>query len=135
MVEQTLEERYRALCMLMLVFRYGYYVRSKIIISEDQYNVFEHLLEVFEEKFPDIQHPGSPTQTVGSDRPEDYPRSVVRMWYRHEETGCLAHWATDIDTLMRSVRAFMEGAFGGEDEGEITKVLPARGKGQSRGRK
>lgn len=133
MTKQTLEERYRSLCMLMLVFRYGYYVRSRTIISEDQYNLFEYLLEVFEEKFPGVRHPKSPTQTVGSDDPKDYPRSVDITWHQHEETGCLAHWATDIDMLICGAWLFMEEE--SSDEGEITKVLPARGKGRSRGRK
>lgn len=126
--EQTLEERYRSLCMLMLVFRYGYYVRNTSIISEDQYNLFEHLLEAFEEKFPGVRHPKSPTQTVGSDDPGDYPRSVIRMWHEHEVTGCMAHWVADIDTLVRSVKTFMEGA----PRGKRAKALPARGKGKSR---
>lgn len=107
--EPSVEERYRALCMLMLVFRYGYYVRAQIIISEAQYNAFDQLLRDFEEAFPGIRHPKSPTQTVGSDNPEGYPPSVVCSWHEHEATGWLAHWATDIDELICSTRIFLEG--------------------------
>ncbi|KKM74949.1 hypothetical protein LCGC14_1395110 [marine sediment metagenome] len=107
--ERSVEERYRALCMLMLVFRYGYYARAKIIISEAQYNAFDQLLRDFEKVFPGIQYPKSPTQTVGSDNWRDYPRSVICSWHEHEETGWLAHWAMDIDELIDSSRAFLKG--------------------------
>ncbi len=106
---RTPEERYRALCMLMLVFRYGYYVRSKHIITEGQYNAFDGVLKDFEATFPELVHPKSPTQTVGSDRPEHYPRSVVNTWEAHEETGGIAHWAVDLDSLLLRTMAFLEG--------------------------
>jgi hypothetical protein len=50
------------------------------------------------------------------------------MWHEHEATGCMAHWATDIDALVRKVKAFMEGA----PRGKRAKALPTRGKGKSR---
>ncbi len=103
------EEHYRALCLRMLIFRFGYYVRGQIIISEKQYNVFHALIVTFEKRFPQILHPESPTQTVGSDRPADYPQAIVAVWMEHERTGSLSRWATEIDELIKRERKFLKG--------------------------
>lgn len=73
----TLEEQYRRACMVVLAHRYLYYVISAPIISDAEYDRLERELRAFETRHPELLHPKSPTQCPGSERHDDYPRSVI----------------------------------------------------------
>lgn len=75
----TLEERYRMLCMRLILARYAYYVLAQPMMTDAEYDKLEDGLRTFEAKMPSLLHPKSPTQVPGSDLPSTYPQSV--RWY------------------------------------------------------
>lgn len=77
----TKEEIYRHKCMQLLKFRYCYYVLNNPLISDTEYDNIEHELEEHEKKQPELVHEKSPTKVPGSNRAEDYPRSI-RMLFK-----------------------------------------------------
>lgn len=72
----TLEERYRMLCMKLVLARYAYYVLAQPIMDDAEYDHLEDGLKAFEAKMPQMRHPQSPTQIPGSDLPQTYPQSI-----------------------------------------------------------
>ncbi len=72
----TIEEKYRLLCMKLIVARYAYYVLAVEVMTDAEYDALEDGLRKFEAAMPALVHPKSPTQVPGSDRSEDYPQSV-----------------------------------------------------------
>lgn len=72
----SLEERYRMLCMRLILARYAYYVLAQPMMEDAEYDRLEDGLKAFEEKMPHLRHPKSPTQVPGSDLAHTYPQSV-----------------------------------------------------------
>ena len=72
----SLEERYRMLCMKLILARYTYYVLAQPMMEDAEYDRLEDGLRAFEEKMPHLRHPKSPTQVPGSDLADTYPQSV-----------------------------------------------------------
>jgi len=72
----NLQEKYTKACMRILVYRYCYYVLSRPLVADAQYDVAEQKLRRVEQQYPDLVHPESPTQHPGSDNPEAYPAGV-----------------------------------------------------------
>lgn len=71
----------RAIC---LIHRYAYYVRCAPLISDAQYDVFERKLKQLVINNPHLAFEADnqaycPTQSVGSDNPEDYPRRIEQL--------------------------------------------------------
>lgn len=78
------EEVYRRYCFLVLAHRYLYYVESKAVLQDHQYDLMERYL-IHLEKTTGVSHYQSPTKTVGSSRKEDYPNVVVEWAKRIRE--------------------------------------------------
>ena len=72
----SLEERYRMLCLKLVVARYAYYVLARPTMDDAEYDRLEDGLKEFEAKMPHMRHPKSPTQIPGSDMAHTYPQSV-----------------------------------------------------------
>jgi hypothetical protein len=81
----TDEEHYRRLCMLVLLCRHTYYYHATSIVEDHEYDLVEDTLFKVEDKRRDLIHSKSPTFNVGSDREEDYPLSVRRIWEMHKD--------------------------------------------------
>ena len=64
-VEQA-KEIYEKLVSDLNYYNYMYYVKSKSIISDYEYDLLFHYLQKLEEKFPQIIKPYSPTQRLTS---------------------------------------------------------------------
>ncbi len=75
----TLEERYRMLCLKLVLARYSYYVLAQPTMTDAEYDRLEDGLRAFEAKMPHLVHPKSPTKVPGSDLPRTYPQSV--RWF------------------------------------------------------
>ena len=96
----TPEEKYRRVCMMCLLFRYGYYVHSKQVISEHEYNALEKFILMIEDKNRELASPNSPTVTIGSENEADYPRSVAAIWNMHERDGDLHQFADVLPAIV-----------------------------------
>ena len=73
--------KYRAIC---LIHRYCYYVKSSPLISDQQYDIFERKLKALVTQHPQLAFEADnqsycPTQSVGSDNPDDYPRRIEQL--------------------------------------------------------
>ena len=86
----TLEERYRMLCLKLVLARYAYYVLAHPIMDDAEYDHLEDGLKAFEAKMPQLRHPQSPTQIPGSDLAHTYPQSV-RFYAEHFLEGGRKH--------------------------------------------
>jgi len=75
----SLEEKYRMLCMKLVLARYAYYVLAVPMMTDEMYDRLEDGLKQFEEQMPQLKHPKSPTMIPGSDNPASYPQSI--RWY------------------------------------------------------
>ena len=69
---------------IALIHRYAYYVRCAPLISDAQYDVFERKLKQLVINNPQLAFEADnqaycPTQSVGSDNPEDYPRRIEQL--------------------------------------------------------
>ena len=78
------EEVYRRLCYLVLAHRYLYYVENAAVLHDHQYDLMERYL-IHLERTTGVSHPQSPTQTVGSSRRRDYPRTSIEWASRIAE--------------------------------------------------
>ena len=58
----TTQEKYTKVCMDLLVARYMYYICSRSIMPDADYDAKEAKLRQVEQAIPDIVHPDSPTQ-------------------------------------------------------------------------
>ena len=76
-------EQYRRLCLLAQFCRYSYYVKATSIIPDKLYDELEALILKVEDKNRQLQYDWSPTLRPGSDKDENYPRSVQDLWYCH----------------------------------------------------
>ncbi len=97
----TEEERYRRLCMLILLCRYGYYCKKTSLISDEQYDRLEKLVARIEDENRTIIHRRTPTVTPGSDRAGDYPRSVQDIFASDESIGTLAILGQTIEWFIK----------------------------------
>ncbi len=80
----TPEEQYRRLCLLAQFCRYAYYVESKSIVDDQLYDRLERVILHIEDKHREIiDSRRSPTGKPGSSKREDYPRTVLDLWYCH----------------------------------------------------
>ena len=73
--------KYRA---ITLIHRYLYYVKSSPLISDQAYDIFERKLKALVTQHPQLAFEADnqsycPTNTVGSDNPEDYPRRIEQL--------------------------------------------------------
>lgn len=116
----TPEEKYRRVCMMCLLFRYGYYVHSKQVISEHEYNALEKFIRAIEDQDRSLVNPNSPTLTVGSENKADYPRSVAAIWNMHERDDALHQFADILPVIV------------GDAEKEFGIKCPALSGGKSR---
>jgi hypothetical protein len=73
--------KYRAIC---LIHRYLYYVKAAPLISDLQYDTYERKLKELVTQNPHLAFEADnfsycPTEHVGSDNPEDYPRRIEQL--------------------------------------------------------
>ena len=81
MYKQTLEEKYRMMCMTLLKHRYLYYILNEPQITDTEYDKLEQDTKKLEEENPSIKHKDSPTSLPGNSIEQSYPKSI-RMMYK-----------------------------------------------------
>ncbi|MBA3488559.1 MAG: hypothetical protein H0T78_03285, partial [Longispora sp.] len=62
--ENAVRERHKILAEEINDHRYRYYVLDTPVISDGEFDRLMRELEAFEEKYPDLRTPDSPTQQV-----------------------------------------------------------------------
>lgn len=82
----TKEEKFNRFCIVAQFYRYCYYVVNDPIVSDAEYDELERFIELLEAKNPEMKSRFSPTKTVGSSDPEDYPR-YFGQWYDGVKSG------------------------------------------------
>ena len=97
--------KYREIC---LIHRYLYYVKAAPMVSDFTYDMFERKLKKLVEdnrqlSFAADHHMSCPTQCVGSDNLDDYPRRIEQLAediFNHKgEYGELKPDAPDVSVL------------------------------------
>lgn len=82
----TPEEKYRRLCLHAQLCRFSYYVKNISLVSDEAYDRLERVILAIENSNREVMaHRYSPTCRPGSDKEEDYSRSVRIMWISPED--------------------------------------------------
>ena len=73
MTRRDAEKRVRELVRLLTEYQRAYYVESRPLVSDAEYDALDNELAGLEKDFPDLVLPDSPTRRVGSDLTQDLP--------------------------------------------------------------
>lgn len=92
--EEPVVATYRHCCLLLLACQYSYYALAVELLTDAEYDRFNDRLAAFERENPSLKHPKSPTYSLGSERADSYPPSVV-VWA--EGAAKSGHHAVDRD--------------------------------------
>ncbi|HRO38623.1 MAG TPA: NAD-dependent DNA ligase LigA [Flavobacteriales bacterium] len=79
MDRQEAEKRMRELSERLEHHNHLYYVDTKPVISDQEFDFLMKELEAMERQFPDLASPNSPTQRVGGDITKEFP-TVAHRW-------------------------------------------------------
>ena len=92
MYEQTIAEKIRQRRRQIFFHRCLYYVYDTNCVTDYQFDKWYHELINLEEQYPEIAeqvefHHNSPSKTVGSNDPNDYPLGILRLAERYASKG------------------------------------------------
>jgi DNA ligase (NAD+) len=76
MTRKDAEKRARELVRLLTRYQHAYYVDSRPLVSDREYDSLNDELAAIESRFPDLVLPDSPTRRVGSDLSQDLPEAA-----------------------------------------------------------
>ncbi|HTP57847.1 MAG TPA: NAD-dependent DNA ligase LigA [Spirochaetia bacterium] len=75
MTRKEAEKRARELVRLLTQYQKAYYIESRPMVSDREYDSLNDELIAIEKQFPDLVLPDSPTRRVGSDLSQDLPEA------------------------------------------------------------
>jgi len=73
MTRKEAEKRARELVRVLTQYQHAYYIQSRPLVSDREYDSLNDELIAIEAQFPDLVLPDSPTRRVGSDLSQDLP--------------------------------------------------------------